>query len=239
MNSKPNPNLEEKEERIKKATEFLTKSWWFCFYLIIAPIIVVLITFLLLFGFIIYFFFTKDENIRYVFSFAFSCLAYMLSLLFFYKAFDKFRKKPYFKNLENNLSARINVLFLITISSLVVTPLFIYITPEDNAFELLPLISFIILYNIVWYYYFYQPIDYYDDSEGKFEYIRDLKASIKQWHNLIIIVNYIVQIIFLALIFYTEFSWLYALITNIVFYLLTSIYTRNQKLKIKKLKKLK
>ena len=146
MNSKPNPNLEEKEERIKKATEFLTKSWWFCFYLIIAPIIVVLITFLLLFGFIIYFFFTKDENIRYVFSFAFSCLAYMLSLLFFYKAFDKFRKKPYFKNLENNLSARINVLFLITISSLVVTPLFIYITPEDNAFELLPLISFIILY---------------------------------------------------------------------------------------------
>ena len=233
MNSKPNPNLEEKEERIKKATEFLTKSWWFCFYLIIAPIIVALITFLLLFGFIIYYFFIKDENIRYVFSFAFSCLAYMLSLLFFYKAFDKFRKKPYFKNLENNLSARINVLFLITISSLLVTPLFIYMTPEDYAFELLPLISFIILYNIVWYYYFYQPIDYYNDSEGKFEYISDLKASIKQWHNLIIIVNYIVQIIFLALIFYTEFSWLYALITNIVFYLLTSIYTRNQKLKIK------
>ncbi len=233
MNSKQNPNLEEKEERIKKATDILTKSWWFCFYLIIAPIIVALITFLLLFSFIIFYFFTKDENIRYVFSFAFSCLAYMLSLLFFYKAFDKFRKKPYFKNLENNLSARINVLFLITISSLVVTPLFIYITPEDYAFELLPLTSFIILYNIIWYYYFYQPIDYYDDSEGKFKYIHDLKASIKQWHNLIIIVNYIVQIIFLALIFYTEFSWLYALITNIVFYLLTSIYTRNQKLKIK------
>jgi len=216
-------NSIDSEGRITKATEVLWKFWWFCFYLIIAPFIVSLI---------IYFIFLLIIGDVYIVM-GFSVIAFMFSLLFFYKAFDKYREKPFFKNKENNLIARINILFLITIVSLIITPIFIFITPKDYTFELLPLISFCVLYNIVWYYYYYQPIDIYSQSDREFKQLHYFKTSIKQFHNLIIFVNFFVQIVFLSVIYYTKISWLFALITNIIFYLFTLIYTTNQRNQIK------
>lgn len=211
-------------ERIKKATEVIWKLWWFCFYLIIAPFITSLIVFY------IFIFFIGDIYI----TLGFSVLIFMFSLLFFYKSYDRYKKKPFFKNAKNNLSARINILFLITIASLILTPIFILIIPKDYNFELFPLICYIVLYNIVWYYYYFQPIDAFHSAENKYSHSIDFKKTISKLHNLIVFFNYFVQILFLALVFYFKLSWLLLLITNSFFYLITIFLTRSQLKKIKK-----
>ncbi|MCK4382176.1 MAG: hypothetical protein KAW66_02670, partial [Candidatus Lokiarchaeota archaeon] len=96
---------------------------------------------------------------------------------------------------------------------------------EDNYFEFLPLISFIILYNIVYYYYFFQPIDIFDFGEEKYKHEVPFSQWIKQPYNLVIIVNYIVHILFLSYTFYTNLSWLFSLISNIIFYLISRLAT--------------
>ncbi|NVM16369.1 MAG: hypothetical protein HWN80_01535 [Candidatus Lokiarchaeota archaeon] len=207
------------EEKIEKVTESLWKIWWFSFYLIIVPSLVAVV------GFFIFFFIGKDIYV----SIGLSVITFMFVLLFFYKAFDKYRNNPFFLNRKNNLSARINILFLITVLALIVTPIFVIneiFTPgEDNYFELLPLISFIILYNIVYYYYFFQPIDVFDFSEERYKHEVPFSQWIKQPYNLIIIVNYIIHIIFLSYTFNTKVSWLFPLISNLVFYLISRLTT--------------
>jgi len=212
------------EERIEKATELLWKIWWFCFYIIIVPSIIAVI------AFFIFNFFIRDV----ILSIGFSLLAFMFATLFLYKPFDKYRKNPFFLNSRNNPAARIHILFLITILSLIVTPIFVFVTPEDYSFELLPVISFSILYNIVYYYYYFQPIDFYSLSEGKFKHAVNFGLVIKQFYNLIIAINFVVQIVFLSFTFTTKLSWFFALITNFIFYLVTLISTRQTCKKIHK-----
>ena len=209
-------------DKIEKATEFLWKIWWFCFYLIIVPSLVAVI------GFFIFFFIGKDIYV----SIGLSVITFMSALLFFYKPFDKYRNNPFFLNNRNNLSARINIIFLITILSLIVTPIFVIFTPPifvfftpSKKFELLPLISFSILYNIVYYYYFFEPIDNFDYNEEKYKHETPFSQWIKQPYNLIIIVNFIIHIIFLSYTFYTKVSWLFPLISNLVFYLISRLTT--------------
>ena len=203
------------EDKIEKVTELLWKIWWFSFYLIIVPSLVAVV------GFFIFLFVGKDV----VVSIGLAVITFMFVLLFFYKAFDKYRNNPFFLNRKNNLSARINIPFLITILAQIVTPIFLFLPTEDNYFELLPLISFIILYNIVYYYYFFQPIDIFDFSEELYKHEAPFSQWIKQPYNLIIIVNYFVHIIFLSYTFYTNLSWLFSLISNIIFYLITRLTT--------------
>ena len=199
------------EDKIEKVTESLWKVWWFSFYLIIVPALISVI------GFVIFFFIGKDLYA----SIGFSVITFMFVLLFFYKPFDKYRNNPFFLNRKNNLSARINLLFLITILSLIVTPIFEIFTPEDSSFELLPLISFIVLYNIVYYYFYFQPIDVFDVTEEKFKHETPFSQWIKQPYNMIILFNYFIHILFLAYTFYTKFSWLFALVSNVIFYLIS------------------
>ena len=201
------------DDKITKATELLWKVWWFSFYLIIVPSLIAVV------GFFIYFFIGKDLIV----SVGLSIITFMFVLLFFYKAFDKYRKTPFFSNKVNNLSARINIIFLITILSLIVTPIFVIFTPGDNYFELLPLISFSILYNIVYYYYYFQPIGFFDPTEEKFNHAISSSQIIRQPYNLIVIVNYIVHIIFLSYTFNTKVSWLFPLIWNVVFYVISRL----------------
>jgi hypothetical protein len=203
------------EGKIEKATELLWKIWWFSFYLIIVPSLVAVV------GFFIFFFIGKDIYV----SIGLSVITFMFVLLFFYKAFDKYRNNPFFLNTKNNLSARINILFLITILALIVTPIFVILTPGDNYFELLPLISFIILYNIVYYYYYNQPIDIFDFVEEKYKHEIPISQWIKKPHNFIILVNYIIHIVFLSYTFDTKISWLFPLVSNIIFYLISRLTT--------------
>ena len=201
------------DEKITKATELLWKIWWFSFYLIIVPSLIAVV------GFFIYFFIGKDLIV----SVGLSIITFMFVLLFFYKSFDKYRKTPFFSNNVNNLSARINIIFLITILSLIVTPIYVLFTPGDNYFELLPLISFSILYNIVYYYYYFQPIGFFDPSEDKFNHAISSSQIIRQPYNIIILVNYIVHIVFLSYTFNTKVSWLFPLIWNVVFYVISRL----------------
>ncbi|MFW9989833.1 MAG: hypothetical protein ACFFC3_14370, partial [Candidatus Odinarchaeota archaeon] len=138
MNSE---NRDNSQEKIKKATEFLQRSWWFCFYLVITPLITAFLTLVI--------FIQSGVNI-YI-SLAFSVLSFIFALLFFFKVYDKYRRKPFFLNKENNSTARIHSLFLISIFSLIITPIFYLISPVNIPFTLLPLISYAILYNIIYY----------------------------------------------------------------------------------------
>ncbi|MFX0024622.1 MAG: hypothetical protein ACFE9S_20080, partial [Candidatus Hermodarchaeota archaeon] len=209
-------NNENSQERIRKATEVLHKSWWFAFFLIIAPLIVAISIFAI-FNF---------AGIGLFISLSFSVVGFMFSLLFFYKAFDKYRDNPFFLNKMNNLGARIHVLFLISIVSFVTTPIFMLLS--QDSFIYLPLISYAILYNIVYYYYFFQPIDYYDLKEGVFKHAKSTELMIKQPYNFLVFLNYLIHIFFLSFMAPTNVAWLYALLTNIVFYVFTLISTKTQ-----------
>ena len=204
------------QERIKKATEILQKVWWFSWFLIIAPFIVATICF-----FIISLFLAEFYT-----QLSFSVISFMFALLFFYKAFDKYRNNPLFLNKKNNLIARIHILFLISILPFIVSSIFIFVLPPGLSF-VLPLISYAILYNIVYYYYYFQPIDFFDLAEDEFKHAKNLKLIVKQPHNFLIFINYIIHIIFLAFTATTNFSWIYALITNLVFYFITLTSSKN------------
>ena len=112
------------QERIRKATELLQKFWWFAFFLVIAPFIVAFIVFASInfFGVGLYIVLSLSVG------------SFMFAFLFFYKAFDKYRKNPFFLNKKNNLSARIHVLFLISILSFVTTPIFSFFRRSTHLF---------------------------------------------------------------------------------------------------------
>lgn len=204
------------EGKIEKATELLWKVWWFFFYLLIIPSLIAVI------GFYIFNFIIQDIYI----SSGFAVLSFLFSLLFFYKPFDKYRSKSFFLNKINNPTARIHIIFLVSIVSLVVTPIFVIISPEDYYFELLPLISYCILYNIVYFYFRFQPIDYYDGSKREFRHYEQFFDSISKFYNIVIFINYIFHIVFLSYTFDTKFSWLFALLSDLVFYVIALGSTR-------------
>ena len=210
-------NSSNSQEKIRKATELLHKIWWFSFFLIIAPLIVAIVIFFIL----------SIVGIGLFIVLSFSVVGFMFALLFFYKAFDKYRDNPFFLNKRNNLTARIHVVFLISILSFVTTPLFVLISPWES-FIYLPLISFAILYNIVYYYYYYQPIDFFDIKEEEFKSAKSLELMIKQPHNFLIVINYIIHIVFLSFTAYTNFAWLYALIANLLIYIIIFTTTKSQ-----------
>jgi len=212
------------EERIQKATDILSRIWWFLWFILLVPFIVGLVILVIL---------NMIIGIDIMITIAFSVLGFMFALLFCYKAYDKYRTEPYFESKENNLIARIHILFIISILSLITAPIFIYVTPEDYNFELLPLISFICLYNGIWFYYYFQPADYYNRKEKEFQHLFDIKLIVKQLHNLVIAFNYIIQMVLISITFYTTFSWLFALIPNLVMYFITLVYTRKDISKIK------
>ena len=212
------------EGKIEKATELLWRVWWFCFYLLIVPSLIAVISFYV-FNFLI-----KDVYI----SSGFAVLSFMFSILLFYKPFDKYRKKSFFLNRLNNPTARIHILYLVSILSLIVTPIFVYITPEDYYFELLPLISYIVLYNIIYLYFYFKPIDYFDISESAFKYHGRFVDSFKKFYNIILVVNFIFHIIFLSYTFDTKYSWLFALIADVIFYLISLSSTRKVRRNISK-----
>jgi len=210
-------NSNNSQERIRKATEVLQKFWWFSFFLIIAPLIVGIVFFAIL----------NFAGVGLFIALSLSVVSFMFALLFFYKAFDKYRDNPFFLNKKNNLIARIHILFLISILSFISTPIFILISPFDSFYHL-PVISYAILYNIVYYYYYFQPIDFFDLSEEEFKHASSFKLIAKQPYNFFVVINHIVQIIFLIFTAYTNFSWLFALITNLIFYFITLTRTKNQ-----------
>ncbi len=218
-----NSNVVKKSEiKYEKATNILWKVWWFCWYLLIVPSGITAL------GYFIFFFISQDIYI----SLGFSVLTFMFSILFFYKFFDKYRNEPVFLNQTNNPTSRIHILFLITIFSLIVTPIFVFITPSDYSFELLPLISFCVLYLIVFYYYYFKPIDFFNASIGEFKHSISFSLASKQLYNIIVILNFVIHILFLSYTFYTKLSWLFALVTNFIFYFVTLLSTKTIRRKI-------
>ena len=218
-----NSNVIKKSEiKYEKATNILWKVWWFCWYLLIVPSGITAL------GFFIFLFISKVIII----SLGFSVLTFIFSILFFYKFYDKYRNDPVFLNQTNNPTSRIHILFLITIFSLIVTPIFVFIAPPDYSFELLPLISFCVLYLIVFYYYYFKPIDFFNASIGEFKHSINFSLASKQFYNIIIIINFIIHILFLSYTFNTKLSWFFALITNIIFYFITLLSTKTIRRKI-------
>ena len=174
-------NSKRSEESLQKATEFLQKIWWFTFFLVVAPLAT---------GFAGYWIFSYIPGEFVFIELSLTVITYMFALLFFYRAFDKYRKNPFFLNKENNLTARIHIIFLISIFSFIGTPIFTLLSRGNESFALLPLISFSVLYNIVYFYYRYQPIGFYDKAEGEFKHAAKFQLIVKQPYNLVIFINY-------------------------------------------------
>jgi hypothetical protein len=208
--------VKKSEIKYEKATNILWKVWWFCWYLLIVPSGITAL------GYFIFRFISNDFYI----SLGFSVLTFIFSILFFYKFYDKYRNDPVFLNQTNNPTSRIHILFLITIFSLIVTPIFVLIDPSDYFFELLPLISFCVLYLIVFYYYYFKPIDFFNTSIGEFKHSINFSLASKQLYNIVVILNFIIHILFLSFLFNTKVSWLFALITNFSFYFITLVSTK-------------
>jgi len=212
-----NSNVVKKSKnKYEKATNILWKVWWFFWYILIVPSGITAL------GYFIFYFISYNDI---VISLGFSVLTFIFSILFFYKFYDKYRNDPVFLNQTNNPTSRIHIIFLITIFSLIVTPIFQFIRP-DYSFELLPLISFCVLYLIVFYYYYFKPIDFFNASIGEFKHSISFSLASKQFYNIVVILNFIIHILFLSFLFNTKVSWLFALITNISFYFITLVSTK-------------
>ncbi|MFW9785277.1 MAG: hypothetical protein ACFFFB_23560, partial [Candidatus Heimdallarchaeota archaeon] len=205
-------NNNQSKESLTRATEILQKVWWFSFFIIIAPLTTGVTGFWISFGLF---------RAGIFVALSFSVLTYAFSVLIFYRAYDKYRDKPFFLNKENNLKARIHIIYLISILSFITTPIFILVSPGNVSFVILPLISFATLYNIVYFYYYYQPIDFYNVTEGEFKHAIKLKMSLRQPYNFILVINYIIHLIFLSLTYFTDLSWVFAFITNLIFYIIS------------------
>ena len=217
--------IKDDEKDIRRAN-FTSKVLWFAICLFAIPIITAIIS-----GFAC---FNIVPNVYL--SFAFGIDIYFFVALLLYKVCDKYRNNPYFDRQDNNLSARINTLFLITIFSLIISSvndiLTLYYTklPTSNIFAL---ISYFILYLPIFFFYFHKPIDFFDLSEGKFKKALNIKLSFKQLNNLIIVFNYIANIIFLVATLYVPFSYFILLAVNILFYCISFIYTSSERKNIK------
>ncbi len=204
-------NYNSSDEGLKKATELLQKVWWFLFLLVIAPLAVSFA------GFWIFVYIPGGIFIQS----SLTIITYMFALLFFYKAFDKYRKKPFFLNKENNLTARVHIIFLISILSFIGAPIFTLLSKNSVSFALLPFISFAVLYNIVYYYYSFQPVDLYNETEQELKHGINLESIIKQPNNFVIGINYVSHIIFLYITHLTDLYWFFPLITNLILYFIT------------------
>ncbi|MHA1757337.1 MAG: hypothetical protein ACTSVV_11245, partial [Promethearchaeota archaeon] len=156
---KSNDNDSEPKLGLERATELVWKVWWFFFYILILP------TSLAVLSFYIFIFFFRSI----IPSIDLSIITFLSLLLFFYKFFDKYRKRSYFKNKKNNLDARIHILFLIITLSYITILFLLIVLPESLEFNFFPLISFIIFQVVMIYYYNSQPIDYFDDATREFE----------------------------------------------------------------------
>jgi hypothetical protein len=211
------------EEKFKRATNVLWKIWWFAIFILIIPALITLVSFAII-SFIAGLIELDGRPDPYV-TIGLAVIVFIFAVLFFYRFFDRYRDTPMFFNQENNLTSRIHIFYLISMISFIVTPIFIFITPPEYQFELLPLVSFCVLYNIVYFYFSLKPIDFFDSSERAFKRAMNASLSIKQPYNFIIFINYIIQIIYLALIFETGWSWVFGLIFNLLFYFVTSIST--------------
>ncbi|MFX1380803.1 MAG: hypothetical protein ACFFBP_00045 [Promethearchaeota archaeon] len=214
------------EGKYQKRTEFIWKLFWFSLCLFAIPVLAAIVS-----GFI-----CQSIVINVYVSFAFGLIMYFFVALFLYKICDKYRNNPYFLNQENNLITRLNILFLISSFSLIIPLISDVITlffTEFPIFSLFPLLSFIILYLPIFFYYYYKPIDIFDLSEGKFRMALSFKLSIKQINNLVIIFNYLISIIFLIIISYITFSYIILLIINPVFYFFSVLYTKKNRKDIK------
>ncbi|MFW9876770.1 MAG: hypothetical protein ACFFG0_27055, partial [Candidatus Thorarchaeota archaeon] len=217
--------IKDDEKDIRRAN-FTSKVLWFAICLFAIPIITAIIA-----GFTC---FNIVSNIYL--SFAFSIDIYFFVALLLYKICDKYRNNPYFERQDNNLLARINIFFLISIFSLIISLIYDIITlfyAELPISYLFPLLSYIILYIPIFFFYYYKPIDFFDLSEGKFKKALNIKLSIKQLNNIIIFFNYGVSIIFLLSTLHIPFSHLILLIVNFLFYYITFIYTSSERKNIK------
>lgn len=223
-------SVEDKYKRVTKVTSALWRFWWFSIYLLVIPGLITLVSFPVIsfFADIIEIFGGPDIWI----TSGLAVIIFLFSALFFYRFFDRYKNKPMFYNQENNLTSRIHILFLISFVSFMVTPVFVFITPPEYQFELLPLVSFCVLYNIVYFYYSLKPIDYFDSAERAFKKALSSSLSMKQPYNFIIFINYVIQIIYLSFIFTTGLSWVLGLIFNLLFYLITLSSTRKLRNKI-------
>ncbi|MFW9950242.1 MAG: hypothetical protein ACFFKA_08985, partial [Candidatus Thorarchaeota archaeon] len=123
------------EEKFKKATNILWKVWWFFVFLLIIPLVIAFLSFVIINFIATVVKIFSGGNIIVVTGL--TVIIFIFSILFFYRYFDRYREKPVFFNQENNLTARIHILYLITISSLAVTPIFVFITLSEYQFELL------------------------------------------------------------------------------------------------------
>jgi len=215
--------IENSQERIVKATESLWKFLWFLVYIIFIPTLVAVL-FFFLFGFIVTTIFGVSD---FVIPLALSAIMFLVSILIFYRPFDKYRNKSIFQNKINNPRVRIHILFLITLISLIYTPVFLLFVPQyyQDQLNLLPLITFALTYNSIYLYFFSQPIDFFSISDSSFKHFNRFKDTIKQPYNLIILMNYAVHIAFLSFTFEMQLlniniSWSFAFITNLLFYII-------------------
>ncbi|MBY9005174.1 MAG: hypothetical protein KGD63_00265 [Candidatus Lokiarchaeota archaeon] len=207
------------DQKIERATEIVWKFWWFCVYLLILPSIIMAISYFLCYNFF--------NNFSYVLSLSF--LFFFISQFIFFRSYDKYRKNPFFGTEKINISTRITIIFITPLISMIVSVAFSIINFSSLEFQLIPLIYLFCIYPIIFFYLRKMPILYYNSEIKSFINIKK-KYSIKEVYKYIILINYISNIIFFAL----NYNAIYISsgvisILNCVFFIITMIYTREER----------
>ncbi|TXT59705.1 MAG: membrane protein of unknown function [Promethearchaeota archaeon] len=212
------------EEKIQRITDWMWKFWWFCFYLIISPFILSLISYFIL----------SLMKLESAFMLGFCLTIFFFFQGIFYKFFDKYKDKPLFSSNISNFSIKIHFYFLISIFSYLISIVLYFLEGENLSLAYFPLFSFGLLSSLIFYFSYYNPIEYYDESSKNSEGQFFASFGILKPYNMLTFISYIIQLTLLfinplePLILYISLS------VHITFYLVAFVYTHNLIGEIKK-----
>ncbi|MBN1214919.1 MAG: hypothetical protein JXA99_05685 [Candidatus Lokiarchaeota archaeon] len=207
------------DKKIERATEIVWKFWWFCVYLLILPSIVMAISFFICNNFF--------NNFSYVLSLSF--FFFFIAQFIFFRFFDKYRKNPFFGTQKVNFTAKLGIIFITPLISMIISILFTIINLTSIEFQLIPLIYLVCIYPVIFFYLRKMPILYYNSELDSFINIKK-KYSIREVFKYIILINYISNIIFFAFNYSTIYiSTGIIVVLNLIFFLITMIYTRQER----------
>lgn len=208
--------------------KYIWKFFWFSIFLFVFPLISGIVGGLTI-NFVI-----GDGYIAF-------CIGFMIAIfvgIYFYRHYDKYRNNPFFTNQKKNLRSRIDIAFIISITSLLV-PFMInivsFLLVKLYLFEAYALISYILIYPSVFIYNFYKPIDYYNPSDKEFKNSKSFKLSMKMIYNNIYLVNYVVNILFLGIFIRLRFFYSSLILIYAIFYFITIFNTKKERNRILKL----
>ena len=171
-----------------------------------------------------------SNNLYFVVNF--TTVITIASYFIFYKFFDKYLQNPLLRNSVHNPNFHLNLPFFMSVLATGSTFVIELLTPSEFQYPFLPVILFCVVYSFIWFYLRLKSIDKVDYPNKNFEKGEKLADRFFYFHNSVLIVNFIIQFIFLLLFMQVRFFSASNITINVVAWIITGYRTRKVRKRI-------